>query len=68
MDETTANPVIILLMFVLRCLVPLAIMIGISYILRRFGLIKIAPLPPNGNGNDAERESNSEGGLGNEKT
>lgn len=41
----TANPVIIALMFVLRCLVPLAIMLGISYLLRRFGLLR-EPTPP----------------------
>jgi hypothetical protein len=53
MDEV--NPVIIALMFILRCLVPLAIMLGISYLLRRYGLITAPPLPPkeldNGNNN-----------------
>lgn len=52
-----ANPLIIALLFVLRCLVPLAIMLGISYLLRRYGLIT-APIPPpkeldNGNNNQA---------------
>ncbi|HEY5574184.1 MAG TPA: hypothetical protein VIK64_14280 [Anaerolineales bacterium] len=53
MDEV--NPVIIALMFFLRCLVPLAIMLGISYLLRRYGLITAPPPPPkeldNGNNN-----------------
>ena len=52
-----ANPLIIALLFVLRCLVPLAIMLGISYLLRRYGLIT-APIPQhkeldNGNNNQA---------------
>lgn len=53
MDEV--NPIIIALMFILRCMVPLAIMLGISYLLRRYGLITAPPAPPkeldNGNNN-----------------
>jgi hypothetical protein len=41
-----ANPVIITLMFILRCLVPLLIMLGVSYLLKRLGLIEEAPPPP----------------------
>jgi hypothetical protein len=37
MNETAANPVFVALLFILRCLVPLAILFGISYLLRRFG-------------------------------
>jgi hypothetical protein len=44
MDEV--NPIIIALMFLLRCLVPLAIMLGISYLLRHYGLISTTPAPP----------------------
>lgn len=47
MNETTANPVFVALLFILRCLVPLAILFGISYLLRRLGLVVIeAPEPP----------------------
>lgn len=42
------NPIIILLMFVARCLVPLVIMLALSYVLRRLGWIKDPPPPPNG--------------------
>jgi hypothetical protein len=46
MNET-ANPVFVALLFILRCLVPLAILFGISYLLRRFGLVVIdKPEPP----------------------
>ena len=44
MDQ--ANPIIIVLMFVARCLVPLLIMLALSYLLRRLGLIKAPPSPP----------------------
>jgi hypothetical protein len=50
MDEPTANPFIVALLFVLRCLVPLGLMLGLSYLLRRLGWITSPPPPPNGNG------------------
>jgi hypothetical protein len=34
------------LLFVLRCLVPLLLMLGLSYLLKRMGLIKPPPPPP----------------------
>jgi hypothetical protein len=40
------NPIIIFLMFIGRCLVPLFLMLGISYVLHRLGLIKEPPVPP----------------------
>lgn len=47
MNETAANPVFVALLFILRCLVPLAILFGISYLLRRMGLVVIeSPEPP----------------------
>jgi len=49
MDEGNANPIIIVLMFLARCLVPLVIMLGVSYLLRRLGLIKEPPPPPPNN-------------------
>lgn len=52
MDHVSANPIIVALFFVLRCLIPLLIMLGISYLLRRFGLISESPHePPDSNGN-----------------
>jgi hypothetical protein len=58
MDEV--NPTIIVLMFLARCLVPLVIMLGISYLLRRYGLITAPPPPPkefdNGDNNQVLQE------------
>ena len=46
MNEPSANSFFVVLLFVLRCLVPLAILFGISYLLRRMGLVAIdAPEP-----------------------
>jgi hypothetical protein len=39
MGEATANPVFIALLCIARCLVPLVILFGVSYLLRRFGVI-----------------------------
>jgi hypothetical protein len=39
MDDTIANPIIVALMFIARCLVPLGIMLVISHYLRKWGLI-----------------------------
>jgi len=46
MNETTTNPLFVALLFILRCLVPLAILFGISYILRKLGLVAETPEPP----------------------
>ena len=45
LEGSSANPFIVLLLFVVRCLVPLALMLGLSYLLRRLGWIK-EPAPP----------------------
>jgi hypothetical protein len=45
MEEVSTNPVFIALLCIARCLIPLLIMLGISYLLRKFGLIKAAPKP-----------------------
>jgi hypothetical protein len=56
MQEGTEGPIFLIeaLLFVLRCLVPLLLMLGLSYILKRLGLIKPPPPPPPGrdNGNN----------------
>lgn len=46
MNDTTANPIFVALLFILRCLVPLIILFGISYLLRRFGLVTIESTEP----------------------
>lgn len=40
MNTPESNPLFVILLFVLRCLVPLAVMIGVSYLLKKFGFIK----------------------------
>lgn len=39
MNDSSTGPVVIFFLFILRCLIPLAIMFGISYILQRLGLV-----------------------------
>lgn len=46
MDRVSANPVFVMLFFTLRCLIPLLIMLGISYLLRKLGLVQEPPKPP----------------------
>jgi len=51
MNDTSANPLFVALLFILRCVVPLAILFGISYLLRKMGLVAVeSPEPPNKNG------------------
>lgn len=57
MSDTPANPVFVALLFILRCLVPLVVLFGISYLLRKLGLVAQTPEPPSGyeeNGNLSE--------------
>lgn len=49
-DKQVADPIIIVLMFLARLAIPILIMLGISYLLKRLGLIKEPPPSPN-NGN-----------------
>lgn len=47
MNDTSANPIFVALLFVLRCVVPLAVLFGISYLLRKMGLVAVElPEPP----------------------
>jgi len=46
MNEPSASPLLVALLFILRCLVPLAILFGISYLLRKWGLVAETPEPP----------------------
>jgi hypothetical protein len=45
MEEAAVNPLIVVLLFMLRCLIPLLILLGISALLRRLGLISEPPTP-----------------------
>ncbi len=45
------SPIVVALLFAVRCLVPLLIMLGVSYLLKRLGLIAEPPAPPPGENN-----------------
>jgi hypothetical protein len=45
MGDVSANPVYVAMLCIARCLIPLLILFGISYLLRRFGVIA-KPAPP----------------------
>jgi hypothetical protein len=46
MGDASANPIYVALLCIARCLIPLIILFGISYLLRRFGLIAKSAPPP----------------------
>ena len=48
MDKASANPFLVCLLFMARCMVPVLIMLGITYLLRRLGFIAEPPEPPPG--------------------
>lgn len=45
MDKVNVNPLVIILFYALRCLVPLGLMLGGSLLLRKLGLVR-EPAPP----------------------
>ena len=47
MGDATANPIFVALLCIARCLIPLLVLFGISYLLRRFGVIAKPAPPPN---------------------
>lgn len=57
MQEATANPVWVALLCVARCLIPLLILLGISYLLKKFGFIAETPAPPNGYADDEDNNA-----------
>jgi hypothetical protein len=64
MDRASANPFLVSLICVVRCLVPLLIMLGISYLLKKFGLISEPPEPPEELEENHNNHTNTgEGGL-----
>jgi len=69
MDSSAADPIIISLMFVARCAVPLLIMLGLSYLLKRLGLIQEPPPAPKNGANNSENANNHpEGDLAHDKS
>ena len=65
MDNSQASPLIVVLLFLLRCLVPLLLLMGVSYLLRKLGLIS-EPHKPHDQG--TPHSSNEQGGLQHGKT
>jgi hypothetical protein len=63
MSNPETNPLFVVLFFILRCLVPLAIMLGISYLLRRFGFIAEPPRPPDDSEEVPESSNHTNGGI-----
>lgn len=61
MSEAAESPLIIALLFAVRCLAPLILMLGVTYLLRRFGLIATPPPPPPDRDNGHSGNQNSEG-------
>jgi len=57
MSDTPANPVFVALLFILRCFVPLAVLFGISYLLRKLGLVAETPEPPSDYDDDSENQT-----------
>ena len=39
MSNSLDSPLLVIILFILRCLVPLLILLGISYLLRKLGLV-----------------------------
>lgn len=57
MGDVSANPVYVAIFCIARCLIPLLVLFGISYLLRRFGVIAKPAPPPN------EYESSEDNGY-----
>ncbi len=59
MNDTSTSSFFVVLLFILRCIVPLAILFGISYLLRRMGLVAIETPEPH---EKAEEKSTGDSG------
>ena len=46
MNEPSANPVWVTLLCIARCVIPLLVLLGVSYVLKKLGLVAEPPLPP----------------------
>lgn len=62
MEEAPTNPIWITLLCVARCVIPLIIMLGVTYLLKKLGLIAEPATPPaeEDNGNN---QASGEGGM-----
>ena len=63
MDEQNATSFMVAFFLVLRCLVPLAIMLGVSFILKKIGLIRESPKRPPDRPKDNSEHQNGNGGF-----
>jgi|688.fasta_scaffold570908_2 hypothetical protein len=58
MNEPSTSPLLVGLFFVGRCMIPVVVLIGISYLLRKFGLVVIeAPYDPDEETNEDEDQN-----------
>ena len=65
MDKAIASFAVFFL-FIMRCLVPIVLLLGVSYILKKLGLIQEPPSPPaeyTNNDNNNDQVNSSEGGM-----
>jgi hypothetical protein len=67
-EEATVNPFVMVLLFILRCLVPLGLLLAVSYLLRRLGLIAEPTKPPAGWNNGAGNGTPNNGGSAHEQS
>jgi hypothetical protein len=65
MENTPSNPIYVFLFFFIRCIIPLGIMLGISYLLRKMGLISEAPQQPEKQEKTDHPSDNGKGGFAN---
>lgn len=61
MNEPSANPIWVTLLCVARCVIPMVLLLGLSYLIRKLGLVAEPPQPPPQENNGPD--NTSEGGL-----
>ena len=59
-----ANPLIVTLFFLARCLIPLLVMLAVSYALKRLGLLPESPPPPEEPDQDEDAHNSGENNGG----
>jgi len=62
MTDATANPIIVGLLFILRCLVPILLLLGLSYLLRRLGVVADTSRPEAEKKTARKKPGNRKGG------
>jgi len=63
MEDSNTTPLIILVFFLIRCLIPLVVMLGVSYLLKKLGLISSTPKPPPERNDINPNSNHGNGGL-----